>query len=454
MAKKATIVVGLKWGDEGKGTEVDFQCRQGATTVIRFNGGPQAGHNVVDPQKGHHCFQSFGSGMFVEGVKTYLSEYVLISPLRMLDEAKKLEALGVFEPMNRMYINQGCMVITPYHEAANRLRELARGVNRHGSCGMGIGEVMADAAILQEEMLVANDLNNAEVMYHKLERIRALKRHQLIYSYSILKDVEEAQEDIAMLQDTSFSYDVVQTYVSFAKVAKIVPSAYLGGILLSDSHVVFEGAQGVLLDQWYGFPPYNTWSTTTTENALQLLKSWRYTGEVIRLGCLRAYETRHGAGPLPTEDAELTKLLQESANPFNPWQEGFRVGYFDAISLRYSLSVCPVDGLVISNFDRLYGMTNLKFCNWYANDDDPENITNVIPIQDDKYNLKMQAGITDILMRDKAVYYNAFNNDRNPFTEADIKRYCKWINIMCTSIPIVCVGVGPTCEHRKSLEEL
>src|SRR3954462_3394351 len=121
-ARKAIIVVDLAFGDCGKGTIVDFLTRQyEAHTVVRFNGGPQAGHNVVTADGRHHTFAQFGSGSFVPGVRTLLSRFMLIEPYALLNEAAHLEQIGVPDPMSRLFIDGRCLVITPPQQAANRL---------------------------------------------------------------------------------------------------------------------------------------------------------------------------------------------------------------------------------------------------------------------------------------------------------------------------------------------
>src|SRR3954468_7069157 len=126
----AILVVDLAFGDCGKGTVVDYLAREhGAHTVVRFNGGPQAGHNVVTPDGRHHTFAQFGSASFVPGVFTYLSRDALLNPLNAFREEAHLRAVGVDDAFERLVVHPDCRVITPYHVAANRLREIARGAD-------------------------------------------------------------------------------------------------------------------------------------------------------------------------------------------------------------------------------------------------------------------------------------------------------------------------------------
>jgi adenylosuccinate synthase len=146
------IVVDLGYGDAGKGTIVDWLCarpEQGSgvlagarppRTVVRFNGGAQAAHNVVTRDGRQHTFAQFGSGTFAPGVRTHLSRFMLVDPLALAAEAAHLAAAGVADALDRLTVDRDALLTTPYHRAANRARELARGTDRHGSCGIGIGE--------------------------------------------------------------------------------------------------------------------------------------------------------------------------------------------------------------------------------------------------------------------------------------------------------------------------
>jgi adenylosuccinate synthase len=172
----AITVVDLAYGDCGKGSIVDFLTRHhSAHTVIRFNGGPQAGHNVVTPDGRDHTFSQFASGTFIPATRTLLSRFMLIEPYALLNEAAHLSAIGINDALSRLLIDQHCPVITPPHQAANRLRELARGDKPHGTCGLGIGELMQDTLDHPQLMLRASDLADAAVVRKRLSVIADLK---------------------------------------------------------------------------------------------------------------------------------------------------------------------------------------------------------------------------------------------------------------------------------------
>src|SRR5687768_676429 len=322
MTKRhAILVIDLAYGDCGKGTIVDFLTRRHrAHTVVRFNGGPQAAHNVVTPGGRHHTFAQFGSGTFVPGVRTLLSRFVLVEPYALFNEAEHLDSVGVVDALSRLVIDERCVVITPAHQAANRLRELARGDAAHGTCGMGIGETMQDAIDRPELTLRAGELRDRAVVRTKLRGTVDWKREQLRDAAAALRGHPKAARDLATLAEPTWLDAAVENYAALARAVSIADESQVGEILRSDGATIFEGAQGVLLDEWFGFHPHTTWSTTTFANAETLLEEAGFNGERTRLGVLRSYFTRHGNGPLVTEEANLAAALPEIHNGENGWQ--------------------------------------------------------------------------------------------------------------------------------------
>ncbi|MEV4245364.1 adenylosuccinate synthetase [Streptosporangium canum] len=316
------IVADLGYGDAGKGTVVDWLCAQGPVqAVVRFNGGGQAAHNVVLPDGRHHTFAQFGSGT-LRGVPTHLSRFMVVDPLALASEAAHLGELGVPDPFGLLTVDRDALLATPYHVAAGRARELARGDDRHGSCGMGIGETMAYALDNPGLGPTAGDCENPALLARKL--------HVLCEALGVSGPAVE---------------DCVAAYRAFAERVILVDSSFTAA-LLRRRPVVFEGAQGVLLDEWHGFHPYTTWSTTTFANALALLDGV----PAVRLGVLRTYTPRHGPGPLVTEDPTLE--IDEAHNAAGPWQGPFRAGHFDAVAHRYALAVTGgADALALTHLD-------------------------------------------------------------------------------------------------------
>jgi adenylosuccinate synthase len=352
---RAFLVVGLAFGDCGKGAVVDFLARRcSAHTVVRFNGGPQAGHNVVAPDGRHHTFSQFGSGTFVPRVRTLLSRFMLIEPYAMLNEATHLQAMGIDDAFDRLMIDARCPVITPAHQVANRLREIARGPAAHGTCGLGIGELMQDQADHPDLVLRAGDLPDERLVARKLRDIASFKHEMLAEMIRRVGSVPRALPCIRTLQDLSWIDVAVEKYRAVADQGSIVDPQSACRALNVSGTIVFEGAQGVLLDESAGFHPHTTWSKTTFANADALLNEMDYRGSRTRVGVLRTYFTRHGAGPFVSELQTLAGQLPEPHNHDDGWQGRFRLGVFDAVAARYALAATgPVDMLALTHLDRL-----------------------------------------------------------------------------------------------------
>ena len=349
----STIVVGLGFGDEAKGATVDFLCAQGDVAgVVRFNGGAQAAHNVLADGR-HHTFRQFGSGT-LSGVPTFLSRHVLIEPIGLAGEAEELAALGVPDPLGLVTVDPDALITTPVHVAANRTREDRRGAGRHGSTGLGIGETVwydlvvrrgARAGQRVENLVAPSDARGRALRVRDCldRRVRRDRLADLVRFYAPL------------LAGGAHGHDQVETMAdlleAFAGAVRIAGPDHLARTA-ARGRLVFEGAQGVLLDEWRGFHPHTTWSTTTPANAQALLAAAGLPrGEV--LGLTRVYTTRHGAGPLPTEDPALLAV----AEPFNgtgAYQGGWRAGHLDLVALRYAVEVIGgVDALAVSHLDVL-----------------------------------------------------------------------------------------------------
>lgn len=355
---KSHIVVGLGYGDEGKGSFVDWLVRKyGIKYVVRFNGGSQAAHNVVTPEGLTHCFCQFGSGTLVSGTKTLLSHYMLVNPLSLTFEAEVLMEKGITDCMDRIIIDEDCPVITPINSLLNKIQEISRGDAKHGSCGCGVGLTQKDVEELGELVPRIRDLENSEMCRIKVNYLWKSK----------LEQAEEiATPECVELLDTLRRIDLdwlVKTYYDFSQQVKIVNSSQISEII-HQNEVVFEGAQGVLLDKYHGFYPHITRSNTGFENALDLLEKAGFDGEISKIGLLRGYSTRHGAGPFVTEDSELQ--LEPCHNQTNEWQGNFRLGWFDCVAAKYALEVVKgVDVLVLTNLDRMSDLDSVKICTAY-----------------------------------------------------------------------------------------
>jgi adenylosuccinate synthase len=349
---KVFMVAGLGFGDEGKGSVVDYlTVREKAHTVVRYNGGPQAAHNVVLSDGTHHTFSQFGSGS-LRGSKTHLSRFMLVEPVALLREGQALEELGM-NVFNNLTIERDAVLVTPYHRGANRLREVLRGVDRHGSCGLGIGETTSDHLLHGSQVPLAKDLLDRTTLVEKLSFIKHLKLDEFQATGVDTSDLA-ARDAFRWL--TIPERDVADTWIAVAEAKKlaIVSSDYLPSLVKEpDKTVIFEGAQGMLLDQNWGFHPYTTWTDITFNNVYDLLSgvdAIDSLDETHKIGVIRSYLTRHGAGPFPTEDIDLS--IKENHNGTGEWQGYFRRGHFDMVLFKYALdAIRGVDEVALTHVD-------------------------------------------------------------------------------------------------------
>ena len=419
------IVADLGYGDSGKGSVADGLCSppgagslpgEGpARTVVRFNGGAQAGHNVVTADGRHHTFAQFGSGSFTPGVRTHLSRFVLVDPLALAAEAAHLASVGVSDALDRLTVDRDALLATPYHQAANRARELARGRDRHGSCGMGIGETVRYALDHPADAPRVADC----AAPRRLARLLGRLRDRLADELGPL-----AGPDVPGLCDA---------YHAFAERVPLVDGGYLARLLRAGP-VVFEGAQGVLLDEWRGFHPYTTWSTTTFANAETLLAE---AGQAaVRLGVVRCYMTRHGPGPFVTEDPALE--FPEPHNRHGTWQGAFRTGHPNAVALRYAVEVAGgVDAVALTHLD-VAGRRPLRVCRAYQVNG--LRLTRIVP--GPERDLRWQEGLTRTLLRARPVYDDPACGDPGQ----------DWPGIFeeMLGAPVVLRSYGPTVAGQRA----
>ncbi len=418
------IITDLGYGDAGKGTAVDYYCsREPIRAVIRYNGGAQAAHNVVTPDGRHHTFAQFGSGSFHDGVLTHLSRYSLVDPLAMRNEAEHLISLGVTDIWDRLTVDADALITTPFHVAVNRARENARGAGRHGSCGMGIGETQYFANEFPNEVIRLADLHSWPDLRRKLMFL------------------------VGYYQNEGFSFDLgtesldsIASHLFEAAIKINTATQWELDFLLQEGPCIFEGAQGVLLDESRGFHPYTTWSKTTPDNAVQLLKDAGVPdSEVTRVGVMRAYMTRHGAGPFVTEDDDLFSEFTELHNAHGEFQGGWRVGHLDFVALRYALEAAGgVDELFVTHLDQAESSTQLQYCAQYADEQDGWTYTDIgltVPEED----LDAQERLTNEMLHRTLPIMESF-----PSPGDIVKVIERELNV-----PVSVVSYGPTYADKR-----
>lgn len=335
--REAWIVVDLGFGDAGKGSVTDFLVRdRGADLVVRFNGGAQAGHNVVTDAGLHHTFSQFCAGTLA-GAPGLLGPDFLLHPLGMAVEAEHLQRTGIADPWAWVAVDRRARVITPYQQATGRIREQLRGASAHGTCGVGVGECVRSALEHPEDTLCAGQLGEPDAVRARLSAQRERLRAEL---------VALGATDLSIFDDRGLIDRVIDAWRHVAARLRILSPEATHATIDGARRVVFEGAQGLLLDESWGFHPHTTWSDCTPAGALALAG----TRSVTRLGVIRSYAVRHGPGPFPTEGGPAPG---EPHNTGDGWQGDFRVGALDGVLLRYALQICGgADGLAITCLDQ------------------------------------------------------------------------------------------------------
>jgi adenylosuccinate synthase len=333
------IVIGMGFGDEGKGKVVDHLCRLAdAKLVVRFSGGQQAAHTVVTKVNGRtvsHVFSQFGSGTF-HGAKTYLSRYALYSPTAATAEAEALHRLGIVPGniQHMLSVDWDALVSTPYDFAYHRLR-LGR-PQAHDSCGAGTHATHEYYRKYGMDAIFARDLTDPSTLEAKLglQYVR--------YEVPIL------QRDPRMPNHLTESWhprDVARLLYD----RLLHPAIFKGPPVCNDT-VIFEGSQGVLLDEYRGFQP-TPFGDLTTLNAFAVMHEMPEITNFSCVGVTRAYAYRHGTGALPTE-RELSRYTVKPES--NEWQGSTRVGSFDTVLFAYALNIlgCSLDGLFVNHVDQ------------------------------------------------------------------------------------------------------
>ncbi|MGG5818537.1 adenylosuccinate synthetase [Falsiroseomonas sp. HW251] len=308
--RTAEVVIGANFGDEGKGLFTDFHAaRLGAgTTVIRFNGGAQAGHTVTLADGRRHVFHHVGAGAFA-GAGTFLSRFFIANPLVLERELQALAGLGVAPAIA---LDPAAPLTTPFDMMANQMAEEARGAARHGSTGLGINETVTRMATRFATR--AGDLAYRDALRRQIVAIRDEYLPARLAALNVIPD-ETWRRRIADPATIEWFLDAGE--------ATLLPRL---GALPPSRGLVFEGAQGLLLDERHEFFPHVTRSRTGLTNVLTLARE----AGIDRLEvtyATRAYLTRHGAGPFPREKPGLA--FADATNRPNPWQGTLRFGWLD-----------------------------------------------------------------------------------------------------------------------------
>ena len=346
------VVVGAQWGDEGKGKIVDWLSER-ADTVVRFQGGHNAGHTLVIGNQTYKL-SLLPSGVARAGKLAVIGNGVVIDPWALIEEIERLQGQGLAINASNLRIAENATLILPLHRQLDQLREAAAGSQRIGTTGRGIGPAYEDK--VGRRAIRVQDLKNLTTLGPKVERI-------LVHHNALRRGLGEAELNAETLMS------------ELTEIApKILPFMEVTWDLLDQQRragkrILFEGAQGALLDIDHGTYPYVTSSNTVAAQAA--IGAGIGPGSVgYVLGIAKAYTTRVGSGPFPTElDDAIGEKLGTIGNEFGVVTgRARRCGWFDATLVRQTIKVCGIDGIALTKLDVLDGFDEIKVCVGYMLD--------------------------------------------------------------------------------------
>ncbi len=354
------VVIGTQWGDEGKGKIVDL-LTDGVAAVVRFQGGHNAGHTlVIEGQK--TVLHVVPSGILRDGVACIIGNGVVLEPHALLKEVQNLEARGV-PVRERLKISPACPLILPYHAALDLAREDARGSQKIGTTGRGIGPAYEDKVARRGVRL--GDMFHWQSFAGKLSEVMEYHNFMLLNYYKV-KPVEFQKT----LDDCAAICEQIKPMVT-----DVV--ALLHGLREAGENILFEGAQGALLDIDLGTYPFVTSSNTTAGGtAVGSGFGPKYLDYI--LGITKAYATRVGSGPFPTElfDDVGQRLATRGHEFGSTTGRPRRCGWFDAVALRQAVQINSISGLCLTKLDVLDGLREIRICTGYERPEHAEYLPN------------------------------------------------------------------------------
>ncbi|MCW8090848.1 adenylosuccinate synthase [Alteromonas sp. ASW11-130] len=418
MAKNV-VVLGTQWGDEGKGKVVDLLTDR-AKYVVRYQGGHNAGHTlVIDGEK--TVLHLIPSGILRDNVTCIIGNGVVLSPEALMKEVSMLEERGV-PVRERLKISEACPLILPYHIALDVAREKARGSKAIGTTGRGIGPAYEDK--VSRRGLRVGDLFNPDDFAAKLKEVLAVHNFTLTQYYG-----EEAVDFDKTLEDALAVADILKAMV--VDVTDELDKAHQAGL-----PIMFEGAQGTLLDIDHGTYPYVT-SSNTTVGGVATGAGFGPLRLNYVLGIVKAYTTRVGSGPFPTElDCDVGEHLGVKGHEFGATTgRKRRTGWFDAVAMKRAVQINSITGFCLTKLDVLDGLETLKICVGYK--DAEGNIKDVPPMAADGYDL-----ITPVYEAMPGWSENTFGVTEYDKLPQAAKDYIARLEQL-TSVPVDIISTGP-----------
>ena len=348
---KNVVVLGTQWGDEGKGKIVDLVTEQ-VNHVVRFQGGHNAGHTLVIEGK-KTVLHLIPSGILHEGVTCYIGNGVVLCPEALMKEIVELEEQGV-PVRERLRLSPACPLILSYHIALDQARETKRGAGKIGTTGRGIGPAYEDK--VSRRGLRLGDLLNPEGFAEKLKDVLEYHNFSLTQYYGV-----EAVDYDALLAEALAVAEVMKPMIS--DVTDDLHNARERG-----EHILFEGAQGSLLDIDHGTYPFVTSSNTTAGGTATGSGFGPLYLDYV-LGITEAYTTRVGSGPFPTElSCDVGEYLGAKGHEFGATTgRKRRTGWFDAVAVRHAVRINSMSGMCLTKLDVLDGLSEVKICIGYEN---------------------------------------------------------------------------------------
>jgi len=343
------VVIGTQWGDEGKGKVVDLLTEE-VSAVVRFQGGHNAGHTlVINGEK--TVLHLIPSGILRRNVKCFIGNGVVLEPTELMKEVTGLEARGV-PVRERLFISPACPLILPYHVSLDLAREDARGLQKIGTTGRGIGPAYEDKAARRGVRL--GDLFYWQAFAAKLAEVMEYHNFMLTNYYKTKAvDFQQTLDECAVVAEQ------IQPMV-----ADIVPM--LHSLREAGEPILFEGAQGALLDVDLGTYPFVT-SSNTTAGGTAVGSGFGPMYLDYVLGITKAYSTRVGSGPFPTElfDDVGSRLAKRGHEFGSTTGRPRRCGWFDAVALRQAIQINSISGICLTKLDVLDGLDQIKICTGY-----------------------------------------------------------------------------------------
>ena len=348
------VVVGTQWGDEGKGKIIDLLA-EFADVIVRFQGGNNAGHTLV--VKGEKfVFHLIPSGILHEGKRCIIGNGVVVDPQVLIEEIDNLKGKGYLQDDSQFLLSEEAHVIFPYHKMIDKGRERIKS-GKIGTTGRGIGPAYEDKAAREGIRII--DFSEEEVFRGKLEEALAQKNDYLTHVLG-----EEGLELEPLYQEYMKYGERLRKYVTNS-------SLFLAQAIKEGKNILFEGAQGSLLDVDHGTYPYVTSSNTVAGNACAGAGIGPTQIDLV-MGISKAYTTRVGGGPFPTElSDDIGEMLREKGGEYGATTgRPRRCGWFDAVVVNHAVRVNGLGGLVITKLDTLTGLKTIKVCTAYRVGDD------------------------------------------------------------------------------------